>query len=86
MVKKKLIKNIDKTQVKKSDMSSSVIKTAEKRLKVINKMNIPLEQKKKLIVKEIALPLQPLIQKKVLTKLDKNIKGNALISPATKNR
>ena len=86
MVKKKLIKNIDKTQVKKSDMSSSVIKTAEKRLKVINKMNIPLEQKKKLIVKEIALPLQPLIQKKVLTKLDKNIKSNSLISPATKNR
>jgi hypothetical protein len=78
VIAKKIKEEIKDTKVTTRDLPKNIIKVADKKLKTINNMKIPVKEKKELVVKQVAKPLIPLVKKKYVEKLTKNLKGKGL--------
>lgn len=79
VIAKKIKEEIKNTKVSTRDLPKNIIKAADKKLKIIkNLKEVPVKEKKEMVIKQVAKPLIPLVKKKYVEKLAKNLKGNGL--------
>lgn len=78
VIAKKIKEEIKNTKVSTRDLPKNIIKAADKKLKIIKNLKVPVKEKKEMVIKQVAKPLIPLVKKKYVEKLAKNLKGNGL--------
>ena len=78
VIAKKIKEESKKTKVTIADLPKNIVKTADKKLKTIKNLKIPIKEKKEMVIKQVAKPLIPLVKKKYVEKLAKNLKGKGL--------
>ena len=78
VIAKKIKEEIKDTKVTTADLPKNIIKVADKKLKAIKNLKVPVKEKKEMVIKQVAKPLIPLVKKKYVEKLAKNLKGNGL--------
>ena len=78
VIAKKIKEETKKTKVTTADLPKNIVKAADKKLKTIKNLKIPVKEKKEMVIKQVAKPLIPIVKKKYVEKLAKNLKGDGL--------
>jgi len=78
VIAKKIKEETKKTKVTTADLPKNIVKAADKKLKTIKNLKIPIKEKKEMVIKQVAKPLIPIVKKKYVEKLAKNLKGDGL--------